>query len=641
MKKRDSDIEGELREFSAFDQVALGVFVLDHDFKVLFWNRTLEEWTGLNKGKIVGANVNEYFPEFKKPQYLHRIEDIFNGAPPAIFSSQLHGKFMPLSLPNKTTRVKQVTVSSVKTAAGGDGYRVLFVMQDVSELTRRASDYRSMHERVVKELALREEAEGEIRKLSRVVEQNPAAVMITDLTGSIEYVNPEFTEITGYSYEEAIGKPPSILKSGHTTDEEYKKLWETITAGEIWDGEFLNVKKDGSRYWESAHIAPVKDDSGAVTHFVAVKLDITERKKAEEVLRAAREEAENATAAKDKFVALVSHDMKGPLHVVRGYLEILEEGGLDPKLIKDILQEAVSTCDDMSRLIEDILNLNRIKGGEIRPKRNFICAWDMTEESIKSYRLLAKNKGVDIINEVPRYMRMHVDKELIVEVVGNLVSNAVKFSGKGDVIRLTSSDKDDHSIVVSDTGVGIEAGRIDTLFKYEEKTSTYGTAGESGTGFGLPLVKDIVVAHGGKVRLESTYGEGSAFYVSLPYRRPNMFIVDDSEIIREILKSLLEEMDVDVIEAASGEEALGRLEGMEESPVDLMLLDINMPGMSGFDVLKRVKNTSELKEIPVVIITGDDTTETRESIFRMGADDFVVKPLKGEDLIPRLRRIIG
>ncbi|MCK5236519.1 MAG: PAS domain S-box protein, partial [Deltaproteobacteria bacterium] len=540
MKNKCLGKKCELNGFAVLDRVMVGAFVLGRDFKVLFWNRTLEDWTGVSKDKIVGADVAEYFPELKQPRYKHRIEDIFNGAPPAIFSPQLHGNFMPSKFSDGTNLVKRVTVSLVRiNVTGGDEYEdnALFVMQDVSELTRRVSEYRLMHERVEKELALRKEAEGEVRKLSRAVEQSPATVVITDLDGRIEYVNPEFTRITGYSQEEVIGGNPQILKSGHTTDEEYKELWETITSGEIWEGEFLNVKKDGGHYWESAHIAPVKDDSGTITHFVAVKLDITERKKTEEVLkktlnqqsvlngvlatalkdislekqlelvleklfdlpwlpvlkrgciflveesgtltmkahrgfsdsilntcaripfgkclcgraaesgkivfaeaiddrheityegitphghycvpirsgenvlgvinlyvgeghkwdegekkflisiantlagiiekktaeealRAAREEAEKATRTKDKFVALVSHDLKGPLHVIRGYLDMLKEGGLEPEVTKEMVLEAMSTCDDMNRFIKDILNLGRIKGGEIRPDRH-------------------------------------------------------------------------------------------------------------------------------------------------------------------------------------------------------------------------------------------------------------------------------
>jgi two-component system sensor histidine kinase UhpB len=124
-------------------------------------------------------------------------------------------------------------------------------------------------------------AEVKIRQLSKAVEQSPVSIVITDTTGAIEYVNPKFVELTGYSFDEAIGKNPSILKSGYTSDEEYKKLWKTITRGLTWHGELRNKKKNGDLYWESATISPIINEQGKITHFLAVKEDITDRKKSE------------------------------------------------------------------------------------------------------------------------------------------------------------------------------------------------------------------------------------------------------------------------------------------------------------------------------------------------------------------------
>jgi diguanylate cyclase (GGDEF)-like protein/PAS domain S-box-containing protein len=145
-------------------------------------------------------------------------------------------------------------------------------------------------ERSRMEIRERQRIEMELRKLSLAVEQSPASIVITDLDGKIEYVNPRFTQITGYSFEEAIGKNPRILKSGKTPPETYRQLWDTVTAGKEWRGEFVNHKKDGSLYYESAIISPITDVNGVATHYLAVKEDITERKRAEDALQKANDQ---------------------------------------------------------------------------------------------------------------------------------------------------------------------------------------------------------------------------------------------------------------------------------------------------------------------------------------------------------------
>ena len=142
---------------------------------------------------------------------------------------------------------------------------------------------------VIRDISWRKEAEQQLRQLSRAVEQSPSAVVITDTQGNIEYVNPKFTNVTGYSFEEALGKNPRVLKSGETPPEGYKELWDTIASGREWHGELHNKKKNGELFWDAASICPITDESGAITHFVAVKEDITERKRTEEALKKSEE----------------------------------------------------------------------------------------------------------------------------------------------------------------------------------------------------------------------------------------------------------------------------------------------------------------------------------------------------------------
>ena len=171
-----------------------------------------------------------------------------------------------------------------------------------------------------REITERKQAEANLRNLYQAMQQSPVSVIITDLKGLIEYVNPKFTEVTGYALAEAIGRNPRILKSGHTPREEYAHLWETITAGGVWRGEFRNRKKNGELFSELALIAPVKDTEGNITHFVAVKEDITARKATDEQLRQAHK-----LQAVGQLTGGIAHDFNNLLAIIIGNLQLLQE----------------------------------------------------------------------------------------------------------------------------------------------------------------------------------------------------------------------------------------------------------------------------------------------------------------------------
>ena len=178
---------------------------------------------------------------------------------------------------------------------------------------------------MLRDITLRKQAEIELQKLSRAVHYSPVSFVITDATGAIEYVNLKFSDVTGYTFYEAMGQNPRILKSGQTPPEVYQDLWATILSGREWSGEFANRKKNGDLYWEDAIIAPIVTDLGEITHFVAVKEDITRRKLAEDALRQYTAELEASNAELDAFAHTVAHDLNNPLGVIMGFSDLLEE----------------------------------------------------------------------------------------------------------------------------------------------------------------------------------------------------------------------------------------------------------------------------------------------------------------------------
>lgn len=363
-----------------------------------------------------------------------------------------------------------------------------------------------------------------------------------------------------------------------------------------------------------------------------------ERIKSEQSLKKAKEEAEEATTLKDKFVSLVAHDLRAPITVIRGYLQLLSQESFDLEVKKDIYSETIGSCDDMTQLINEVLSLSKMTSEGISPECQFIYASKLIEKSIYNYTVLAEKKGIELANELPEDMCMYSDERLMLEAVVNIISNAVKFCRKGDKIRVYKPDGEATTIAIADTGIGIKPDRMDSLFRYEAKTSTRGTSGEMGTGFGLPLSRDILKAHGGELTVQSLDGEGSTFFLRLPFVKPQVLIVDDEQIVIDSIKRCLKIIDADILEALDGESALAAIE--REYP-HLILLDIYLPGINGLEILERLKGDPKTRNIPIIVITGASDMKVHEEAFQMGADDLIYKPFKKDDLIPRVKRFVG
>lgn len=360
-----------------------------------------------------------------------------------------------------------------------------------------------------------------IRKLSRAVEQSPSTVIITNAQGAIEYVNPKFTEITGYTSEEVIGKNPRIFKSGATPPESYQKLWETITAGGEWRGEFLNRKKGGELYWESASISPIPDENGVITHYVAVKEDITARKEAEEEIeilntglaaRAAELEAVNREL--EAFSHTVSHDLRAPLTQISGFTQVLLE------LCQDRLDEQCTGyirnifegTRRMDQLISTLLNFSQLSRSAL--KRETVDLGTMADCIAAELRLKEPQRQVTFI--IAEEVLAEGDPRLLRVAMDNLLGNAWKYTGKKEtaVIEFGSAEREGKPVYfVRDNGTGFDASQAEGLFGAFQRLHNKDEF--EGYGIGLATVQRIVQRHGGRVWAEGEIGRGATFYFTL------------------------------------------------------------------------------------------------------------------------------
>jgi PAS domain S-box-containing protein len=372
---------------------------------------------------------------------------------------------------------------------------------------------------VTRDITERRKAETEVRKLSVATEQSPASIVITNLEGNIEYTNPKFSDLTGYTKEEVYGKNPRVLQSGRKLLAEYKNLWETIKKGEVWRGEFENKKKNGDIYYEFAVISPIKDDTGNITHYLAVKEDITERKIIENVLKQSEEKLKELNSTKDKFFSIIAHDLRNPLGSFKGMTELLSDSydDFDEEERLTFLRAMKVSAENIYKLLENLLEWSRSQRGNIILDNQDLDLNLLVKNNIIFLKQIADNKKIKLINNINESIIVNADANLINTIIRNLISNAIKFTTENGSVSLSSNSDEKMTIVsIHDTGIGMSDDTINKLFRIDQNISLLGTSNEKGTGLGLILCKEFVEKHGGKIWVESKEGVGSTFSFSIP-----------------------------------------------------------------------------------------------------------------------------
>ena len=373
---------------------------------------------------------------------------------------------------------------------------------------------------IIRDISEREKNEEQIRKLSRVVEQSPGSIIITDTGGKIEYVNPSFTRLTGYEPEEVLGKNPSILKSGKNSEDLYQTLWNAITGGREWRGEILNKKKDGTLYWEYTLISPLRDRNNTITHFIAIKEDITRQKEMTEELINAKEKAEESDRLKSEFLAQMSHEIRTPLNVILSFNSLLKEE-LEEKVRED-LTVSFSAIDSagkrLLRTLNHILNMAAVQTGNFEISLSTVELSKIINHIVKEFEFPAKSKNLTLIfNRLTEETEINTDEYIVSEILQNLVDNAIKYTNTGSVtIQLAKNDSSGLYIKVSDTCIGISEEYLPKLFQaFTQEDSGYSRRFE-GNGLGLALVRNYVDFIDAQIEVSSIKGEGSVFTLTFP-----------------------------------------------------------------------------------------------------------------------------
>ncbi len=367
----------------------------------------------------------------------------------------------------------------------------------------------------------------ELRKLSLAIEQSGSTIVITDTDGAIQYANPRFEETTGYTLREARGQNPRILKSGEQNADYYRVLWETITRGQIWRGEFHNRRKDGTLYWESATIAPVHNATGQITHYIAIKEDITEVKQAQEALRQYAEQLAAQNAELDAFAHTVAHDLKNPIGIIVGYAGLLLDDyeTMSPQDLANALRRIFQVGKKLDTIIEELMLLAGVRKQEVTPQS--LDMGHVVREAIERLQVLVQDRQaqITVLDEAAWPVALGY-APWIEEVWANYIGNAIKYGGQPPQIKigadlpLLSSPPQaggkERGIVrfwVQDNGPGLSEEAQRALFTPFTRLEQVRAKGH---GLGLSVARRIVEKLGGQVGVESTPGQGSTFFFTLP-----------------------------------------------------------------------------------------------------------------------------
>jgi len=374
---------------------------------------------------------------------------------------------------------------------------------------------------IYQDITDRKIAENQLIKLSSAIEQNPVSVVITNYKGLIEYVNPKFTEMTGYKSEEVLGKNPRILKSGKMDPQIYTELWNTIISGKIWQGELINQNKSGEFYWAFKSISPIFDDKKQITNFVAIAEDITDKKKNEAELIKAKEKAEESDRLKSAFLANISHEIRTPMNGIMGFAELLKEPDLSPENQQEFIEVIEQSGQRMLNIINDLIDISKIEAGETILRIRETNVNKMLRELHLFFMPEVNQKNIyldyhcDLSDDESN---IETDITKLNQILTNLIKNAVKFTDKGS-IKFGYKHKDKMlEFYIADTGPGIPQEQKDFIFERFRQGSQSLNKIHEGAGLGLAISKAYIELLGGSIWIESEFGKGSIFSFDTPIK---------------------------------------------------------------------------------------------------------------------------
>lgn len=493
------------------------------------------------------------------------------------------------------------------------------------------------------------------RLLASIVETSNDAIISKSLEGIIQSWNAAAESLFGYSAEEAVGKHISLVIPPERIAEEDQIIAMLKSGQRIEHFETERVRKNGERITVSLTISPIKDDAGKVVGASKIVRDVTERKRLEDNLRRLATDLSENDRRKDEFLATLAHELRNPLAPMSNMLEVLKYADGDREILQRAHETLERQLDQMIRLVDDLLDLNRVTYDRLELRRNEVELSSVIQQAVEVARPLLDCAGHELVVDLPEEpIYLDADRARLAQVFGNLLNNSAKYTKSEGTISLSARREDSEVVVsVKDNGAGIPADKLDSIFDMFMQVDSTSDRSQGGLGIGLTLVKRLVQMHGGTIEARSAgEGLGSEFVVSLPVLTKlaataqngsedavkssaahSILIVDDNRDSADSLSMLLELTGNKTYLAHDGVEAI---EAVEKYHPQVVLLDIGLPKLDGHAVCRRIREKPWGKDIVIIALTGWGQEGDRRKSQEAGFDGHLVKPVDYDELLELL-----
>ncbi len=626
-------IVAELEQLSLVaSKVNDGVIISDANNKVLWVNDALENILGYTFKELVGKRLSEIFASAytdkktiqiinkavadKKPYSIEFLISKKDGSPVWIFVS--------------TTPI-----------VNEDGHieHQIEIIVDITE---------------------RKYAEEQLNLLSLVASKTANGVVISDREGKIKWVNQAFEKLTGYTLREfKSGRPGDFLSGEGTNIEELEKVRMLMLEGLSSHIELLCYKKDKTPMWLSISNTPTFKD-GILDQQVEIIKDVSARKMAEQELIKTREEAVHLSKAKEAFLSVMSHEIRTPLNAVIGMTHILIHDNPTQSQLEN-LKILLFSAQNLLILINDILDFTKIETGNMIIEKANVNLKDLVSKILNSLQFKTAEKNVVLKSEIDHRIPAQIkgDNTRLYQILVNLVGNSIKFTEDGEIkLKLDLVSESEKSLIVkfevSDTGIGIPADKINSIFDTYTQASSDTTRKYGGTGLGLTITKRLLELHNSTIFVESQLGKGSKFIFEIEFERSpqlsltletefnkinsksSILVVDDNEINRLLLNKMLSQWGISVDFAENGEVALQQV---QKNSYGMILMDLQMPVMNGIDSTRAIRKLSGdyYQTLPIIALTASILTHEMDKVYECGMNDYVLKPFLPDNLYQKIK----
>jgi two-component system sensor histidine kinase EvgS len=635
--------QSNVRIQSILDTVADGIIMVDKRGNFETFNPAAEQIFRIGAKDVIGHNMKKLLPE---PYYSKYVSGIGRD------------------------------YAAAEAYVAGSGREVMGLREDGSTFPMELSirpmrlDGESHYIGVVRDITARKTAGEQIAKSMKELSDFKAAldqhaiVSTTDANGTITYINEKFCVLSKFTREELIGQNHRIINSGHHSEAFFSDLWQTIRNGGVWNGEIKNRAKDGTFYWVDVTIIPFLDDHGNIVQYIAIRADITERKRVELALIAARDTAEMANLAKDSFLATMSHEIRTPLGGLLGMLELLGFTPLSDDQ-RETVQDAMDSGQSLLRIVNDVLDWSKIEAGKLELSPQPVSIAQVVSGVLRTYAGVASAKSLMLEQHVDaRLSPAHiVDPLRLSQVLNNFASNALKFTAMGSIevraellARENNTERVRFSVV--DTGIGITEEAQQFLFQNYSQGSVDTARMYGGTGLGLSICRRLAAMMDGEIDLISAPDQGSTFSITLnlpvtatapesfpitsavmniPHIRsfaavaigtdaPLVLVVDDHRVNRRLMATQLGLIGLRAETAENGEAGL---EKWREGRFSLIITDCHMPKMDGYrltQAIRKLEADDARAPTPIIAWTANALAGQLELCPEAGMDDYLTKP---------------